>query len=83
MTEDRVSALESQMTDLRIAVASDRAATNAAIDHLTEAVRDLTKGVQEFRDTMNKGRGAVWLFGIMAAAIGGVISWMTTHFFPQ
>lgn len=81
MTDDRLSVLESQMTDLRIAVASDRAATSAAIDHLTEAVRDLTKGVQEFRDTMNKGRGAVWLFGVMAAAIGGIISWATTLLF--
>ena len=79
--EQRLDELEALVTDLRIAVATDRAATTAAINHLTSAVQDLTKGVQEFRDTLNKGKGAVWLFGIVAAAVGGLISWMTTHLF--
>lgn len=69
---DRVRALE-------IASATDRATTDAAIEHLTEAVKSLTTTVQEFRDTLNKGKGAVWLFGLLAVAFGSLVSWVMTH----
>jgi hypothetical protein len=73
--------LSARLRALEIASATDRATTSAAIDHLTEAVNSLTTTVQEFRDTLNKGKGAVWLFGILAASVGGIISWIATHLF--
>ena len=83
MTEERIQQLERTVTDLRLEYASDKASTASAIDHLTAAVTTLTSTVQEFRDTLNKGKGVVWLFGVLAAVIGGAISWVTTHFFRQ
>jgi hypothetical protein len=77
MTEDRLKAVENHVTELRIA----NARTSESIDHLSSAVTGLTTVVQEFRDTINRGRGAVWLFGILAAAVGGLISWATTLIF--
>lgn len=68
---------------LEIAFAAEQARTTAAIEHLTEAVNELTKGVQEFRDTLNKGKGAVWLFGIVATAVGGIASWVMTRIFQS
>jgi hypothetical protein len=76
MTEERLRALE-------IAFAAERATTAAAIEHLTEAVNELTKSVQEFRDTLNQGKGAVWLFGIVATAVGGIASWVMTRLFQS
>lgn len=75
MSEDRVRALEVQMTDLRV----DNARLSESLDHLSSAVSDLTGVVQEFRDTMNKGKGAIWLFGFGATAIGGIASWVMTR----
>lgn len=66
---------------LEIAFAAEQATTTAAIEHLTEAVNNLTQTVQEFRDTLNKGKGAVWLFGLVATGIGGVASWVMTRIF--
>ncbi len=77
----RVANEDERLRALEIAFAADKAATNAAIEHLTEAVNGLTATVQDFRDTLNKGKGAVWLFGILAASVGGIISWIATHLF--
>lgn len=81
MSEERISALERDVTAIRIAYAGDRAATNAAVEHLTKAVEELTQSVQQFRDTLNKGKGAVWLFGLIATCLGGLVSWAMTRIF--
>lgn len=77
MTDDRLTALEARVSDLRV----DNARLSEAVDHLATAVGSLTQGVQEFRDTLNKGKGALWLFGVLAAAVGGLASWATTQLF--
>jgi chromosome segregation ATPase len=62
---ERIRALEREVTDLR--VANQSLSNNIA--HLTKAVDSLTEVVQGLRDTMNQGRGALWL----AMATSGVI----------
>ena len=65
VTEERIKDLEARVTDLRIA--NGELATSVA--HLTTAVDNLTHTVQVLRDTVNQGRGALWL---AMAASGGV-----------
>ncbi len=77
MSEERLSALEERVTALRV----DNARLSESVEHLANAVSGLTEVVQSLRDSMNRGRGALWLFGIMAATVGGFVSWATTLFF--
>lgn len=76
MSEERLKAVEDLVTNLRI----ENAKLSEAIEHLSTTVSSLTSVVQEIRDAMNKGKGAIWLFGVLSAAVGAFISWVTTLF---
>lgn len=79
MSDERIAALESRVYALH----ADNARLSESVEHLATAVGGLTNVVQDLRDSMNRGKGALWLFGIMAATIGGLVSWATTLFFRQ
>jgi hypothetical protein len=79
MTDDRLSALEARVYQLH----ADNARLSESVEHLASAVTGLTEVVQGLRDTMNRGKGALWLFGGLAAVLGGLVSWATTLFFRQ
>lgn len=68
--EERVHRLEIEVVNLRI----QHAEFNGALSSLEEAVDELREVVQDLRDTMNRGRGVIWLFGIGAAGLGSVLS---------
>lgn len=68
--EDRVRELEAQVTDLRI----DNAGLATSLENLAGAVKTLTETVQELRDTMNKGRGALWMAMLLAGGIGAALT---------
>lgn len=68
--EDRVRELEAQVTNLRV----DNAGLATSVEHLAGAVKTLTETVQELRDTMNKGRGALWMAMLLAGGIGGALT---------
>jgi uncharacterized coiled-coil protein SlyX len=68
--EDRVRELEAQVTDLRI----DNAGLATSVEHLAGAVKTLTETVQDLRDTMNKGRGALWMAMLLAGGIGAALT---------
>jgi hypothetical protein len=68
MSEERIRELEAQVTDLRLA----NAELATTVKHLTGAVRELTATVQAMRDTVNQGRGALWLAMTAAGAIGAL-----------
>jgi len=70
MNEERISRLEADVVNLRVQSAS----FDGSIDALKEAVDELREVVQDLRDTMNKGRGAAWLFMAGAAALGSLVS---------
>jgi predicted nuclease with TOPRIM domain len=79
MSEERLTALEGRMYQLH----ADNARLSESVDHLADAVVKLTGVVDGLRDTMNRGKGALWLFGVMAATVGGLVSWGTTLLFRQ
>ena len=68
--EDRVRELEAQVTNLRV----DNAELATSVEHLAGAVKTLTETVQDLRDTMNKGRGALWMAMLLAGGIGAALT---------
>lgn len=68
--QDRITRLETEVGNLRV----QGAEFNSTLMNLKDAVTELREVVQELRDTMNKGRGAIWLFGLGAAGLGGLVS---------
>jgi hypothetical protein len=68
--EDRVRELEAQVTNLRV----DNAGLATSVEHLAGAVKTLTETVQDLRDTMNKGRGALWMAMLLAGGIGAALT---------
>jgi uncharacterized protein YlxW (UPF0749 family) len=70
MTDDRVRFLEGEVRDLQVS----NAALATSVEHLVKAVDALTLVVQTLRDTMNQGRGALWLMVAAAGAFGAVIT---------
>lgn len=79
MTDDRLTALEARVSDLRV----DNARLTESVEHLADAVAKLSGTVGTLNDTFNKGKGAVWLFGLAATGIGGVASWVMTRVFQS
>lgn len=77
MTDTRLIAVETHVTNLRI----DNARLAECIDHLTKTVDNLATVVTDLSANMNRGKGALWIFGIMSATAGGLISWATTLLF--
>ena len=60
--EDRVRSLE---------IANAKLATS--VEHLSTTVTVLASTVQDLRDTMNQGRGALWLMMAAAGALGAIV----------
>ncbi len=79
MSEDRIAALEARVYQQHAEIA----ALSSSVEHLADAVAKLTVVAQDLRDNMNRGRGALWVFGTMAGTLGGVIAWATTLLFRQ
>ncbi len=72
-SDERVQKLEAEVTNLRIS----NATLSVAVEHLATAVKGLTETVQVLRDTLNQGRGALWL-ALLAG--GGVSAFLITVF---
>lgn len=74
---ERVHRLESDVSALRVS----NATLSASLDHLTQAVTTLTETVQVLRDTLNQGRGAMWLMMSLGAGLGGLCVVVLKKFF--
>lgn len=61
----------------RIEVANASLATS--VNHLSTSVIALTETVSVLRDTMNQGRGAMWLLMGAAGALGAVVATFVKH----
>jgi outer membrane murein-binding lipoprotein Lpp len=70
MAEDRITRLESHVTDLKVA----NAGLAASVEHLASSVRSLVATVDVLRDTINQGRGAVWVIVGVSGTIGAMIA---------
>jgi hypothetical protein len=68
--EDRIVKLEGGVTDLKIA----NAKLAVSVEHLAASVRSLVSTVDVLRDTINQGRGAVWVIVGVSGAIGALIA---------
>lgn len=79
MSEARIAAVEAVVTELRI----EQARMSESVEHLSSTVKDLAVAVKELTTYMNRGRGALWVFGVMSATAGGIISWVTTLIFQR
>lgn len=65
-----MSELEERLSSLR----ASNASLTTSVEHLAQSVKSLTEIVQELRDTMNRGRGALWAITGGAAILGGIAS---------
>ena len=71
--ETKVESLANLVTDLRLSHERSLISTQHlqnANEHLAGLVEELTRVVQDLRDTMNKGRGALWLAMSAAGGLG-------------
>lgn len=71
--------VERQVTDLRVT----NAALSASVEHLAKTVDALNATVQALRDTINQGRGAVWVMVGAAGAVGAVVTTVIGSFFKH
>lgn len=69
-SDERVQKLETEVTNLRIS----NATLSASVEHLATAVKSLTETVQILRDTLNQGRGALWLAMVTGGGIGALVA---------
>ena len=75
--EQRISALEGEVTDLRVA----NAKLAVSVEHLAKAVDALSIVVQTQRDTINQGRGVLVTLMFAAGAVGAVVSTIVKKLF--
>lgn len=69
-SDQRVFELEREVGNLRV----NNASLGTSVEHLAKAVETLTSTVDELRDTMNKGRGALWVAMVLAGAFGAAVA---------
>lgn len=77
MTEERITSLEREVTDLRVA----NAKLASSIEHLVKAVDALALVVQQQRDTMNQGRGILVTLMFVSGSIGAIVATMIKKLF--
>lgn len=74
--DERVSQLEVQVSDLRVAHAGLR----AELENTTHAVRDLNGAVKELTAAMNKAAGRKAAFAMVWTAVGAIAALIVEWF---
>lgn len=77
MSEERITSLEGEVTDLKIA----NAKLAVSVEHLAKAVDALSLVVQTQRDTINQGRGVLVTLMFAASAVGALITTVVKRLF--
>jgi uncharacterized protein YlxW (UPF0749 family) len=77
MSDERISSLEREVTDLRVA----NAKLASSIEHLVKAVDALALVVQQQRDTMNQGRGILITLMFVSGSIGALVATIIKRLF--
>lgn len=76
MDDMRVDRLEERIRQLEIAAGR----ISVSSEHLAQTVDKFSDVVQDLRDTMNKGRGALWAITAAAGIVGGMVSLVARKF---
>jgi len=74
---DRIRRMEQDLINARIA----NAELSSSVEHLTKAVDMLTITVATLRDTINQGRGAVWVIAAAAGTVGAFAGMLVKRVF--
>lgn len=74
--ESRLAELEERISNVRV----NNASLTTSVEHLAESVKNLTIIVQQLRDTMNQGRGALWVITGAAAMLGAIVAMAAKKF---
>ncbi|MBK9497658.1 MAG: hypothetical protein IPO08_24730 [Xanthomonadales bacterium] len=77
MSDERITSLEREVTDLRVA----NAKLASSIEHLVKAVDELALVVQQQRDTMNQGRGILVTLMFVSGSIGAIVATLIKKMF--
>lgn len=77
MSEERITSLEGEVTDLKIA----NAKLAVSVEHLAKAVDALSLVVQTQRDTINQGRGVLVTLMFAAGSVGALITTVVKRLF--
>lgn len=77
-SDERVQKIEAEVTNLRIS----NATLSVAVEQLATAVKGLTETVQVLRDTLNQGRGALWLALLAGGSVSALFITIFRKLFP-
>lgn len=53
---------------------------SAQVEALEEQVKDLRADVKALLELANKSKGGFWMGMTIASGVGGVVSWVASHF---
>lgn len=70
MNDQRLSRLEETVATLR----EDNASLSTSVEHLSSSLEKLTLKLDELNNTMNRGRGALWVIAGACTLLGAGIS---------
>lgn len=70
MNDERIARLEETVSVLR----EDNASLSTSVAHLSASVEKLTGKLDELNNTMNRGRGALWVIIGASGVLGGLLS---------
>lgn len=68
--QEALHAFDRDISDLRVS----NAQLSTSVDNLVDKVNELSKTVASMNDTMNKGKGALWLIVLFAGSLGAAIT---------
>lgn len=79
MSEQRLSDVEDQVQDLEIR----QAELAVEIRHMTAVLDKLSDNVNSLTSAMDRGKGALWVFGGISSAVGALLTIVISNFFGR
>lgn len=79
MTDARLTRLEEIVATLR----EDNASLSTSVSHLSATLEKLTLKLDELNNTMNRGRGALWVIVGASSVAGAILASMISSLFAK
>ena len=77
--EERIRNIEKEVIELRVS----NATLSQSVESLADNVKGLTSVVQELRNALNKGKGALWAICSGSAVAGGIVATVAEWMFKK